>query len=248
MNDLSGRVALVTGASRGIGRAIAFKFVELGAKVVINYFSGEAEASQVADEIHLKNGQAMLVQADVGNSEQVSAMFQQVINKWEKVDILVNNAGINRDILLLRMSEEAWDEVIQINLRGAYLCSKVALRPMLKQRWGRIINISSIVAFIGNMGQTNYSAAKAGLIGLTKSLAREVASRSITVNAIAPGFITTGMTDRLPSEEKELILSRIPMEHFGQPQDVAELAAFLASDSASYITGEVIRIDGGLGV
>jgi 3-oxoacyl-[acyl-carrier protein] reductase len=248
MAELSGRVAVVTGASRGIGRAVALKFAELGAKVAINYLSREAEAVQVAEEVNLRHSEAKLVQADVGDSQQVSVMFQQIISQWEKVDILVNNAGINRDILLLRMSDEAWEEVIRTNLSGAYLCSKFALRPMLRQRWGRIINISSIAALMGNMGQTNYAAAKAGLIGFTKSLAREIASRNITVNAIAPGFITTEMTDKLPSEEKELILSRIPAEHFGQPQDVAEVAAFLASQSANYITGEVIRVDGGVGI
>jgi 3-oxoacyl-[acyl-carrier protein] reductase len=173
-------------------------------------------------------------------------MVEQVTDKWSKIDILVNNAGINRDTLLLRMSDEAWDDVISTNLRGAYLCTKFVLRSMIKQGWGRIINISSVVGIVGNVGQSNYAASKGGLIAFTKSIAREVASRNITVNAVAPGFIITGMTDKLPPEKKEATLAMIPLQRFGQPEEIAELVAFLASERAGYITGQAITIDGGL--
>ncbi len=245
--ELKDKVSVVTGASRGIGEAIALKLSSLGCKVVVNHIASQAaEAAQVAEKIHSQGGEAMLFQADIRDGKAVEAMFRQVVDQWGKVDILVNNAGINRDMLLPRMPEEVWDDVINTNLRGAYLCTKFALRSMLKQGGGRIINISSVAGIIGNAGQTNYAASKSGLIGFTKSLAREVGSRNITVNAIAPGFITTGMTEKLPREGKELILSIIPLKRFGTPQDVAELVAFLASEKASYITGEVISIDGGM--
>jgi len=176
----------------------------------------------------------------------VKAMVEQVTDKWSKIDILVNNAGINRDTLLLRMSDDAWDDVINTNLRGAYLCTKFALRSMMRQEWGRIINIASVSGIVGNIGQSNYAASKGGLIAFTKSIAREMGSRNITVNAVAPGYIITGMTDKLPPERKEAILAMIPLQRFGQPEDVAELVAFLASDRAGYITGQAITIDGGL--
>ena len=248
--ELAGKVALVTGASRGMGKAIALKLASLGAKVAVNYVAIEASNKVDADNlvesiIHL-GGEAIAIEADVRDSEAVKAMVEQVTDKWSKIDILVNNAGINRDTLLLRMSDEAWDDVINTNLRGAYLCTKFALRSMMRQAWGRIINISSVTGIVGNAGQSNYAASKGGVVAFTKSVAREMGSRNITVNAVAPGYIITGMTDKLPSERKEAILAMIPLQRFGQPEDVAELVAFLASDRAGYITGQAITIDGGL--
>jgi 3-oxoacyl-[acyl-carrier protein] reductase len=248
--ELEGKVALVTGASRGMGKAIALKLASLGSKVAVNYVAIEAsnkvDADNLVETIIRLGGEAMSVEADVRDSETVKGMVEQVVDKWGKIDILVNNAGINRDTLLLRMSDDAWDDVINTNLRGAYLCTKFALRSMMRQEWGRIINISSVSGIVGNIGQSNYAASKGGLIAFTKSVAREMGSRNITVNAVAPGYIITGMTDKLPSERKEAILSMIPLQRFGQPEDVAELVAFLASDRAGYITGQAITIDGGL--
>ena len=244
--ELEGKVALVTGASRGLGRAIAVKLSSLGAKVAVNYTSREEEAGKVVKEIEGQGGEAMAIKASVADAAAVKAMFREVTGKWGTIDILVNNAGITRDNLILRMSDEAWDEVLNTNLRGAYLCTKAALRHMMGQPSGRIINISSLAGILGNAGQANYSAAKGGLIALTKSIAREVGSLNITVNAIAPGFISTEMTDRLPPETKDMILSRIALKRFGTPEDVAELVAFLASERASYITAQVIGIDGGI--
>jgi len=248
--ELAGKVALVTGASRGMGNAIALKLASLGSKVVVNYVAIEASNKIDADNlvesiIHL-GGEAMSVEADIRDSEAVKGMVEQVIDKWSKIDILVNNAGISRDTLLLRMSDGAWDDVINTNLRGAYLCTKFALRSMMRQEWGRIINIASVSGIVGNIGQSNYAASKGGLIAFTKSVAREMGSRNITVNAVAPGYIVTGMTDKLPSERKDAILAMIPLQRFGQPEDVAELVAFLATDRAGYITGQAITIDGGL--
>jgi len=248
--ELEGKVALVTGASRGMGRAIALKLASLGSKVVVNYVAIEAsnkgDADNLVESIIRLGGEAMSVEADVRDSETVKGMVEQVTDKWSKIDILVNNAGINRDTLLLRMSDDAWDDVINTNLRGAYLCTKFALRSMMRQEWGRIINISSVSGIVGNIGQSNYAASKGGLIAFTKSVAREMGSRNITANAVAPGYIITGMTDKLPSERKEAILAMITLQRFGQPEDVAELVAFLASDRAGYITGQAITIDGGL--
>jgi 3-oxoacyl-[acyl-carrier protein] reductase len=244
--ELEGRVSLVTGASRGLGRAIAINLAALGSKVAINYRSNDTAAEEVAGEIRQSGGQTMLVKADVCDSGQVKEMTGRVADAWGKIDILVNNAGVVRDGLLLRMAEADWDEVINTNLRGAYLCSKSCLSYMMGQRWGRVINISSVAGLVGNAGQANYSAAKGGLIAFTRSLAREVGSRNITVNAIAPGFIVTDMTDELPQENREAILGRIPLQRFGKPQDVAELVSFLASDRAAYITAQVISIDGGV--
>ena len=248
--ELEGKVALVTGASRGMGKAIALKLASLGSKVVVNYVAIEAsnkvDADNLVKSIISLGGKAISIEADVRDSEAVKAMLEQVIDKWNKIDILVNNAGINRDTLLLRMSDDAWDDVIGTNLRGAYLCTKFALRSMMRQEWGRIINISSVTGLVGNAGQSNYAASKGGLVAFTKSIAREMGSRNITVNAVAPGYIITGMTDKLPSERKEAVLAMIPLQRFGQPEDVAELVAFLASDRAGYITGQTITIDGGL--
>jgi 3-oxoacyl-[acyl-carrier protein] reductase len=244
--ELARKVALVTGASRGLGRAIALKLASLGAKVAINYFASDDRAGEVLQGIKAGGGEAMLAKANEADSTAVKTMVRDVVGKWGKIDILVNNAGITRDTLLPRMSDEFWDEVVGTNLRGAYLCTKFALRSMMEQDWGRIVNIASLAGLVGNAGQANYSAAKGGLIAFTKSIAREVGSRRITANAIAPGFIVTDMTDNLPQDMKDMILSRISLRRFGKPEDVAELVAFLASDRAGYITAQVICIDGGV--
>lgn len=244
--NLSGQVALVTGASRGIGRAIALELAQAGADVAINYSGSEAKAKEVAQEIESMGRKAITVQANVGDSEAVGEMFKTVLEAFGKVDILVNNAGITRDNLLMRMKEDEWDDVISTNLKGVFNCIKAATRPMMKQRSGRIINISSVVGILGNPGQANYVAAKAGVIGLTKSTARELASRGITVNAIAPGFIQTEMTDVLSDEIKENLLTEIPLGKLGEATDVAKAVLFLASDYGSYITGQTISVDGGM--
>ena len=241
---LNDKVAIVTGASRGIGRAIAWSLAAEGAKVVVNYASSSTAAQQIVDQITEAGGEAIAVGADVSKAEQVDALFNQTIEKFGRIDVLVNNAGITRDTLLLRMKPEDWQAVIDLNLTGVFLCTRAASKVMLKQRSGRIINIASVAGQMGNPGQANYSAAKAGVIGFTKTVAKELASRSITVNAVAPGFIATDMTSNLKSEE---ILKFIPLGRYGEPEEIAGMVRFLAADSAAaYITGQVFNVDGGM--
>ena len=244
--DLSGRVALVTGGGRGIGRAIALKLAEVGTTVVVSDID-EVSASSAAGEIKAMKGRSLAVMADVSSSSDVVKMMETAQAAYGKVDILVNNAGITRDQLLMRMSDEDWDNVLSINLKSVFLCTKVVLRQMVKQRWGRIISLSSIVGMKGNAGQANYASAKAGIIGFTRSIAKEVASRGITVNAIAPGFIDTDMTQSLEENMRQELKRQIPIGNFGSPRDVAEAVAFLASEEARYITGQVLSVDGGMG-
>ncbi|MEZ2656590.1 3-oxoacyl-[acyl-carrier-protein] reductase [Aneurinibacillus aneurinilyticus] len=243
---LEGKVALVTGASRGIGRAIALELARQGADVAINYAGNEAAARDVADEIARLGRRALVVKANVADADEVETMVKQTINELGKLDILVNNAGITRDNLLMRMKEAEFDEVIAINLKGVFNCIKAVTRPMMKARSGRIINISSVVGVMGNAGQANYVAAKAGVIGMTKSVARELASRGITVNAVAPGFIETDMTSVLGEDTKESLLGEIPLARLGKPEDIANMVAFVASEKAEYITGQVFHVDGGM--
>ncbi|MBU2534714.1 MAG: 3-oxoacyl-[acyl-carrier-protein] reductase [Chloroflexota bacterium] len=242
--DLSGKVAIVTGGARGIGREIALRLAEAGVTVVV---SDVADAEPVAEEIRKMGGQSLAVAADVTSTSDVAGLVEKATDKFGRIDILVNNAGIARDQLLMRMSDEDWEAVLNVNLKSVFLCTRAVLRQMVKQRWGRIVSISSIVGIVGNPGQANYAASKAGVIGFTKTLAREVGSRGITVNAIAPGFIATKMTEQLSEERKGEMLKRIPLGFLGTPRDVAEAVAFLASEEARYITGQVLGVDGGLG-
>ncbi|HEY2421338.1 MAG TPA: 3-oxoacyl-[acyl-carrier-protein] reductase [Neobacillus sp.] len=243
---LEGKAVLVTGGSRGIGREIALELARQGANVAVNFSGSEAKANEVVAEIIALGRDAFPVKCDVSNSEQVAAMVKETVERFGKLDILVNNAGITKDNLLMRMKEEEWDAVININLKGVFLCTKAVTRQMMKQRAGRIINIASIVGVSGNPGQANYVAAKAGVIGLTKTTAKELCSRNITVNAIAPGFISTDMTDQLSEEVKTEMLKLIPLARFGEPKDIAKVTAFLASDDASYMTGQTLHVDGGM--
>ncbi len=244
--NLTGKVALVTGASRGIGRAIALDLARKGADVVVNYAGNAALAEEVVGMIQEMDRKSMAIQADVANREQVEAMIATTIKEFGALHILVNNAGITRDQLILRMKEEDWDRVLDTNLKGAFHTIKAVTRQMMKQREGRIINISSVVGVAGNAGQINYSASKAGLIGLTKTAARELAARNITVNAVAPGYIESDMTDQLSDEIKNELFKQIPLGRLGKPEDVSALVTFLASDAASYITGQVFHVNGGM--
>ncbi|MGE5575993.1 MAG: 3-oxoacyl-[acyl-carrier-protein] reductase [Syntrophothermus sp.] len=244
--DLRGQVALVTGASRGLGKAMALALAQAGADVALNYAKSVTLAQEVVESIAKLGRKAVAIKADVADTVQVEAMCDQVIKELGRIDILVNNAGITRDTLLLRMKEEDWDAVIDTNLKSIYNCTKAVARLMLKQRAGRIVNITSVVGIMGNAGQANYAAAKAGIIGFTKSVARELGSRGITVNAIAPGFIMSEMTEGLTEEVKRSYLAQIPLERFGRPEDVAGAVLFLVSPEAAYITGQTIHVDGGL--
>lgn len=244
--DLSGKVALVTGAGRGIGRATALKLGAAGARVAVNYNASDGPAQEVVDQITSAGGEARAIKADVSKSDEIDTMVNALVKEWGRVDILVNNAGITRDNLMMRMSQDEWDAVMDTNLRSAYFCTRAVLRPMMRNRWGRVISLSSVVGLTGNTGQANYAAAKAGIIGFTKSIAKEVGSRGITANAIAPGFIETDITAVLPEELKQGMIKAIPAERPGQPEDVANAIVFLASDLASYITGQVLNVDGGM--
>ena len=246
MGKLDGKSVIVTGASRGIGREIALYLASEGAKIAVNYSGSKEKAKAVVAEIESLGGEAFAIQANVDQAEDVQQLAAQTLERFGSIDILVNNAGITRDNLLMRMKEQEWDDVLNTNLKGVFLCTKAVTRQMMKQRKGRIINITSIVGVAGNPGQANYVAAKAGVIGLTKTSAIELASRNITVNAVAPGFITTDMTDALPEEVKTKMLGQIPLAKFGDPQDIAKAVAFLASDDASYITGQTIHVNGGM--
>ena len=247
VNSLEGQVALVTGASRGIGAVIARRLAQDGAKVAVNYQSSEEAARQVAQSIIDLGGEALVMAGDVSREDSAEGIVKQVLEQWGRIDILVNNAGITRDRLLLRMTAEDWDRVIEVNLRGAFLCTRYVMPHLIRRRQGRVINISSVVGLGGNPGQANYAASKAGLIGFTKAVAREVASRNITVNALAPGFIDTGgMVDQMTEEARKQVLGRIPMGRFGSADDVAEAVVFLCGPGAGYITGQVLTIDGGM--
>jgi 3-oxoacyl-[acyl-carrier protein] reductase len=247
--NLNDRVAVVTGSARGIGREIALKLAENGANVVVNDIEAAAESLEnVVQEIKALGRKSLAVTADVSSAADVTRMIETVINDFGKIDILVNNAGVTRDNLLMKMTDEEWDTVLSIDLKSAFLCTRAAIRHMLRQRSGRIISIASVVGMKGNAGQANYASAKAGIIGFTKSIAKEVGSRSITVNSIAPGYIQTKMTEQLSEEQRQEMLKHIPLASLGTPRDVAEAVAFLASDEARYITGHVLNVDGGMGL
>lgn len=243
---LRGQTALVTGGSRGIGRSIALALAEHGVKVAVNYAGSEAAAQETVARIAELGSEGIALRGDVGNSEQAEALVKEVLNTWGRIDIVVNNAGITRDNLIMRMKEEEFDQVIETNLKGVFNCLKAATRPMMKQRYGRIINISSVVGVTGNPGQANYSAAKAGVIGLTKASARELSSRGITVNCIAPGFIDTDMTRELSEEVRSELEKGIPLARLGRPEEIAMAVLFLASEGAAYMTGQTLHVDGGM--
>jgi 3-oxoacyl-[acyl-carrier protein] reductase len=249
MTNLSDRVAIVTGASQGIGRAIAEELARRGATVVVNYYpseNDEAKAGEVVKAIEGEGGAATAIVADVREYGQVEEMVKQAIDTYGKIDILVNNAGITRDMVIMKMSEENWDAVLDTNLKGAFNCSKAVVRSMIRKRYGRIVNMSSVSGIAGNAGQTNYSASKAGLIGFTKALAREVGARNVTVNAVAPGFVLTDLTRDLPEALKDAAVEQTPLRRWGEPEEIAYAVAFFVSDEAAYITGQVLSIDGGM--
>lgn len=246
MGRFSGKTAVVTGASRGIGREVALLLAREGANVTVNYSGSQERAEQVVQEIEALGGQAIAVQANVTSADSVKELMAKTTESFGSIDLLVNNAGITKDNLLVRMKEDEWDSVIDTNLKGVFLCTKAVTRQMMKQRSGRIVNMASVVGIAGNAGQANYVAAKAGVIGLTKTTAKELAARGITVNAVAPGFITTDMTDALGDDMKEQMLGGIPLGSLGNPEDVAKAVAFFLSDDASYITGQVLNVDGGM--
>ncbi len=246
MSRFDGKVAIVTGASRGIGREIAIQLAKEGAKVAVNYSGSKDKAEEVVKLITELGSEAFAIQADVSKVDSVKEMVDQTMDRFGSIDMLVNNAGITKDNLLMRMKEDEWDDVININLKGVFLCTKGVTRQMMRQRLGKIVNVASIVGVSGNAGQANYVAAKAGVIGFTKTAAKELASRNITVNAVAPGFITTDMTDELPEDVKRQMLGVIPLGKLGSTQDVAKTVMFLLSDDAAYITGQTIHVDGGM--
>jgi 3-oxoacyl-[acyl-carrier protein] reductase len=241
-----GRVAIVTGGGRGIGRAIAARLAEEGANLAIFYHSNDAAAKETAENMRAAGVECELFKGDVSSPRDVEALFTSVSDTFGRVDILVNNAGITRDNLMIRMKEEEFDDVLQTNLKGTYLCTRAALRPMIRARWGRIVNVSSVVGLVGNAGQANYAASKAGIIGFTKSVAREVAQRGITVNAVAPGYVETELTGSLPEKVKEQIREQVPAGRFGEPEEVAEVVALLVAEKAGYLTGQTVSVDGGM--
>jgi 3-oxoacyl-[acyl-carrier protein] reductase len=243
---LEKKIALVTGGSRGIGRAVCLKLASMGATVGINYVSNSTAAEETLKQVEVIGGKGFMTRFDVADAEAVQENIKEIIAVHGKVDILVNNAGITRDGLMARMKEDDWDRVLDTNLKGAFLCSKAVMRTMMKQRWGRIVNVSSVVGFVGNSGQVNYGAAKAGLTGLTKSMARELAGRNITVNCVAPGYIVTEMTDGLTEDVQEALKAQIPMATLGTPEDVAASVGFLASTDSNYVTGQTLHVNGGM--
>lgn len=245
MGHIEDQVAIVTGGAQGIGKAVAFTLAEAGASIVVGDLNEEV-ARKTAQEMEEKGWRAIAVKVDVGDADSVDSMIERTLDSFSRIDILINNAGITRDSLLIRMGEEEWDTVMRVNLKGVFICTRAVAKVMMKQRSGRIVNISSIVGLIGNPGQSNYAAAKAGIIGLTKSVARELAPRGITVNAVAPGFIETDMTRDLPEKAKEAFLNVIPLGRAGSPEDVARVVSFLVSDDAAYMTGQTLHVDGGM--
>jgi 3-oxoacyl-[acyl-carrier protein] reductase len=241
-----GRVAIVTGGGRGIGRTVAVRLAEEGANVAISYRSDDDAAREASEAVRAAGAECEVFKGDVASPEDVQALFKGVDDAFGRLDILVNNAGITRDNLMMRMKDDEFDDVLRTNLGGTYLCTRAALRPMIRARWGRIVNVSSVVGLVGNAGQTNYAASKAGIIGLTKSVAREVAQRGITANAVAPGYVETELTGSLPENVKEAIRTQVPMGRFGEAGEVAEVVAFLAGEGAGYVTGQTIAVDGGM--
>ena len=241
-----GRVAIVTGGGRGIGCAVAVRLGKEGADVAISYRSNDAAAEEAAEEVRATGSRCEIFKGDVASPDDVAALFEGVGDKFGRIDILVNNAGVTRDNLMMRMKEEEFDDVLRTNLKGTYLCTRAALRPMIRSRWGRIVNVSSVVGLVGNAGQANYAASKAGIIGFTKSVAREVAQRGITANVVAPGYVETELTGSLPEKVKDQIRGQVPAGRFGEAEEVAEVVAFLAGEGAGYVTGQTVAVDGGM--